>query len=524
MSLVTQSLVDRIDTGLADYYKKHNRVYYIKINGIDVGKFKQYLNETGLDDDDKQIKEELEAGLEDCTILDFDNQFPLDSSEILKMLRDFAGLNKTTKKYTLDVGICIGITEDEMKETGEKYLTQIDLKTEKYIVLRYFLTVGIKSGFPFLTYMIDCYTNDNTKHYIKTKESWNIETWSEKNQFMKVLKKKNATKVKQLATAMTNYNIRIMPRLKFQTTAKVKDLLEPIVEYIVSTPVFLQKLMDQLKGGTPFQVDLMFAVNDVQNMVAIEKAKEKLLSDQDEYDDDDEKGDENKPIQKHIGDIRKKLKEYPLHYCISHNELKKEENEEKDKTIETITRLLTDTYKDFTTILDKKDKKYDFGKYPQRRRFSIFVDRRNRNDCDDLNALEAQLTFFQPPDDCNAMETDHVPEIGFGLVRKCLIPKLKHEKDSITALDNLSGRLITFVFCVEQMDEIRCYIIWNGQCMRFQSEHIRTILPNLFINWQENINFINDDRMKQMEEIFDKHICDRIFDPFYREVTAIKKS
>ena len=70
------------------------------------------------------------------------------------------------------------------------------------------------------------------------------------------------------------------------------------------------------------------------------------------------------------------------------------------------------------------------------------------------------MTFFEPPDDCNEMASDHVPEIGFEFLKTCILPrKDKH----VSADEGLCGQLLTFMFNVEAADEIKCYIIWNGQ-------------------------------------------------------------
>ena len=71
------------------------------------------------------------------------------------------------------------------------------------------------------------------------------------------------------------------------------------------------------------------------------------------------------------------------------------------------------------------------------------------------------MTFFEPPDDCNDMASDHVPEIGFEFLKTCILPR--NATPHVCATDGLCGQLMTFMFNVEAIDEIKCYIIWNGQ-------------------------------------------------------------
>merc|ERR1712154_250089 len=89
-----------------------------------------------------------------------------------------------------------------------------------------------------------------------------------------------------------------------------------------------------------------------------------------------------------------------------------------------------------------------------------------------------QLTYFEPPEGCNWMEAAAVPEIGVEFVRNCLIPR--KDAKNITALDNCGGQLMTFMFNVEARDRVKCYLIWNGQTMRFHGEHLVQVLPEIF--------------------------------------------
>ena len=91
------------------------------------------------------------------------------------------------------------------------------------------------------------------------------------------------------------------------------------------------------------------------------------------------------------------------------------------------------------------DISFDAKIYPQFRRFSIFVDRRNKKprlnkeDKEDEKENKEQnldqITFFQPPDAYSTMQTGHVHEIGFEFLRKCLLPqRIQQKEKNITAL------------------------------------------------------------------------------------------
>ena len=210
------------------------------------------------------------------------------------------------------------------------------------------------------------------------------------------------------------------------------------------------------------QVDLLIAVHDV---ISNSADNDTVESDDDTDDDSDEEKErdeeDDKELQPHIDHINRvqdNFKALGL-LCSPQKELEFEETESTDVIYKTIAkaRFLSQRYNCFTSVLAEKDKDYHLDEYPQNHRFSIFVDRRNDKP---TNGNKDEIIIFQHPADCNTLPPDHVPEIGFEFIRKCLIPR----KDGhITADDDICGQLMTLTFQVEQKDEIRCYIVWNKQ-------------------------------------------------------------
>ena len=385
-------------------------------------------------------------------------------------------------------------------------------------------------------YIVDGFTRDRAQKYADTrgKEVISIAKWASKNKFMQALKKSHPQRYESLQAAMGNYSARFMHRLKFKTTFVINDNLKHVAEYIVAAPKFIQKLVLKLKAdkdATPFQIDLLIAVHSVISTV---NDNLPVSTDKDDEDADDIKEEkELDPNKDHIGHIQEQLANVQLLYCPKKDWDIKETETKDDLKAKTngIARVLSQRYNNFTEVLSKsQDKNYDFERYPQNRRFSIFVDRRDNkptnknkgNISSNKELCRDQITFFQPPDDCNKMSKDHVPEIGFEFIRKCLIPK--KDGGAITAGDGICGQLLTFMFNVEQKDEIRCYIVWNGQTMRFHGDHIGQVLPSLFNREvYTNQKFMAETKLqKEMGEMFDKGIFDRSFDPFYDELTQFK--
>merc|ERR1712154_193330 len=256
-------------------------------------------------------------------------------------------------------------------------------------------------------------------------------------------------------------------------------------------------------ASPPFQLDLLLAVNEVIAQ----------FSNHDAFDDDDvDEKDEDQfdqitdPQIDHIGNVEDEFNKISIHYS---SQKLITTNDQNQNRMEAITRCLGQKYNDFRSVLnEQKSKHFDPKTYPLRRRFSIFIDRRKQNQND-------QITMFEPPDSCNKMQNDYVPEIGFEFLRTCILPRSKQKKH-ITATDGVCGQLITFMFNVEANDEIKCYIVWNGQTMRFHGDHIIKILPNIFVETEQSKAFKESERAKKLQDEFDQFMDDRKFARFYQ--------
>eukprot|EP01084_Bolivina_argentea_P084419 152672_1 len=497
------SLINKIDQALDEYYKQLKRNDYRNDDGI--GKFHQYVEDNGFDSD--AIKEELHD--EESILVDFDKDFPCmkamkneseKKKEILSILQKAAAGQAIG--MSLDVGICSGMTEKEFNEGVAKYTSQmsrISYEESQSTELKYFMALGVKCGFPFITYVVDSYTNDKAELFFKNgNATMKPNEWAAQNKFMKALKTSKETMHERLLKAMQEYSHRLISRLELNPMYVINDKVEQIVKYLTSTSLFINKLVDSLESNTSFQIDLVVAVKGASRNV--------------KTGDDDEKYDEKKqnPNTKSIGDVAKKLKEFPLIYTNG--------DIEETKSVDELCGILSQRYDDFKVVLSaQKDKRFDSKTYPKNRRFSIFVDRRREND---------QIIYFQPPHNCNTMETDHIPEIGVEFVEQCVIPE-KHSQNTytynnITASDAVNGELITFMFNVEQKNEIRCYIIWSGGSMRFHGYHIKNLLPILFEKSDENMKFKEGEVAKKMITMFNTSVVDRQFDQFYYQLTNYK--
>ena len=72
------------------------------------------------------------------------------------------------------------------------------------------------------------------------------------------------------------------------------------------------------------------------------------------------------------------------------------------------------------------------------------------------------------------------------------------------------------MFTVHQIDQIKCDIIWNGQSMRFDYQHITQVLPHLFQKDDINKEF-GEGEGKQLEDIYKQFINDKSFE-FHKQL------
>lgn len=267
------------------------------------------------------------------------------------------------------------------------------------------------------------------------------------------------------------------------------------------------------------QVDLCIAVKAVKSVVSVYHTNDEDDEDSDEDEDEDEYETEQKiqvldPNEDHIGDVADKL-EKANHRVYIRKDVALEDKPDDDAKDNTkfirFTRCMVDGYKEFRTALrEKKDHKFDDKNYPKDRRFGLFVDRR---ECKNKHKLN-EMIFFEQMDKGGTIPKGFVSEWYINCQRECILPGIGDKKDkSIGAVDNVCGQLITFSFNVEAANEIKCYIIWNGQCMRWAGDNLEMILSYIFYNKCKELK-----QIKEALKTFNKQLKDIKFDEFYEKI------
>ena len=83
---------------------------------------------------------------------------------------------------------------------------------------------------------------------------------------------------------------------------------------------------------------------------------------------------------------------------------------------------------------------------------------------------------------------------------------------------------MTFSFHVLASDEIKCYLVWNGQYHRFYPQDIINVLPTIFVKSYENNKFATSrEAMKLINDMYEL-IRDNKFEEFHRTVNGMKEN
>eukprot|EP01083_Nonionella_stella_P102830 292926_1 len=224
--------VDQINAALEKYYLTMGRVDYINEDGD--GKFKQYADDNGFEDAD--IRVELEADPTDCLLVEFDQDFPLandiEGDDRLKAIQDIlkyiaahgeapSPSKVKKKKPASKLQIDLFLSEEQAQRIADnlykKQLACLQVGGFPEPDLMYFFAVGYMNSIPLLTWLVDAYTMDKTKHYINNVDSHqrytlNLEDWAKQNAFMKDLMARDKQKGCKLRTAMSEYANRLLSR------------------------------------------------------------------------------------------------------------------------------------------------------------------------------------------------------------------------------------------------------------------------------------------------------------------------
>eukprot|EP01083_Nonionella_stella_P140372 430334_1 len=520
--------ITQVDNALREYYLHMGRTDYINEAGN--GLFEEYAIDNGFEDPD--IETELETDPTDCLLVAFDEDFPLHGDiqgdkrlqaihNILKHIvqhgeAPIASNSGKAGKLQIDLYISEEIAQEIADIVYKKQLPCLELHDFPEPDLLYFFAVGYVNDIPLLTWFVDAYTIDRTKHYMDPEMDGELtlDQWSQQNPFMKDLMNTDKTKAIKLRAAMRAYSNRLLPRLQYTSPTKINDDIKGIVEYVCGVVSFLHNLLNatltEHASRAPFCMDVFFPVCARARIAISDNFSESDESDNDNSDHDDP--DVDAKCDDSNVDFVDNLKQRLAfnQRCYSSRKI--------HWTDQYFERRLQNTYKNFRDTLSDNSayNDYDMKVFPRNKRFGIFVDRRSGNDIDFSDQVPVEqkdeITFFQQLNECDTIPNDHVKEWFIQARRECLIPG---KNQRITAQDHVDGQLLTFSFDVESRDEIQCYINWNGQTMRFTGDNLEKILSCLFVESEASIRI---QKTGLLTKSFEKNVVDIPFANFCAQI------
>ncbi len=477
----------------------------------------------------------------DCTLCDFDqddngnNIFPLDetfdnedsrNAAIFKILQNiydyghfhhYAPINIDDWKLTVDPK-----REEQILALYKKYIDNFESDFTANINLCTFLAMSPINDFdfPFLLSLVDSYTRDRIDYKFIQKPARDLkeEDWIQCKKRVTQLNNK-LNKHLDLKSAIARYQQRIAPQFTFDPPYLINDSLKECAVYIVAFGNFVNQLMTAQKSLPPFMIDFMLALSPNIKTCA-DKMNESNHNLSDDHNEQKDKGMHLNNIDRYkdcIGDIISDLNDTK---CLYHKTNIKQQID-VDAGMEPIlilrTKLFQNALREFSTTLSKNG--HNTMSYPQHERFCVVVDRRKRTETEYKNEFEHgnqsdDLLIFQPPNDCNSFpKGSYPPEIYFERSKQCLLPKVQ-KTQRITSRCAASGQLLTFSFHVRARDNIKCYLLWNGQSMRFYPSDIVHVLAKIFVDDQYgNDEFISGKEAKSLSS--QMNINDSQFERFY---------
>mmetsp|Transcript_65391 Transcript_65391/g.104119 ORF Transcript_65391/g.104119 Transcript_65391/m.104119 type:complete len:552 (+) Transcript_65391:40-1695(+) len=537
--------VAKINAALAKYYQLMGAGDRYNKDGD--GLFKDWCEENGMDDEQLQEEfETLQQESNDCLLLDFDDDFPLQPNQqhlqdddrraaIAKIMLDWENIGQQLP--TLTQKDFDSVTADEMQQIINVYKTVCPaiynqgMKVDQSLLMM--LAVQYRIKFEILQYLVDSYNlyrirgnNTNITAVQWAKQSAHLSSKQSKKIKIK-LTDKTVSYPDFVGSCIGSYMHRIAPKLMFNANKiRIDDSVERIMRYLAYAAFFVANLVETTERNQdagvslcPFHVDFCIAVG-----------KPEETKDDDEEDDDDDVDDDDAGhtddvtdyTQDFVGDIAAKLTQNGLSFV---------QLDEKDEINERTFGNLLDRFAGGNMIDQSANHLL------RNKRLVSFIDRRKTKGQSDA---KDPIFLFKPPRGQYTEDiptgNDNVPEWYVSASRSSLLPpgpdqkydaeeavgnkqntsndKVNQPGMNIGASFHAAGQVLTFSFHIPAADRVKLYLFWNGQMIRLLPEDITRVLTQIFVDNQENQKWArddNDDRQGLVKEL-KRSIVDEQFD------------
>eukprot|EP01084_Bolivina_argentea_P079281 143822_1 len=333
---------------------------------------------------------------------------------------------------------------------------------------------------------------------------------------------------------MNCFEKRCVPVFDFAKLIRVDDSLEVVVRYLESGMKFVEYLVkdsvDNKMPICPFQIDFCMGFDKHKDMQKKDKVKHDSSDDEDE-DPDDEEVKKQATAYKYeniIGDIENKLTRNKLKHVMTQFQPQyMTDFEYVDR------RPLSVLYRQFLNQygLDKDSGGAAPQIYLHRKRLIVFVDRRHQMD-QNSDVVQDTVWMCEPPPNCREIPHDAVPEWYMNASNTCLLPNMDYgdgleaqkeylhkdeekakpeaeekavglTKSNICSSFHCKGEVLTLSFILSGSEEMRCYLYWHGEMIKFTPENMEVILPSVI-----NMEWNNGQELKDGETSLNQHFKD----------------
>eukprot|EP01083_Nonionella_stella_P040158 109150_1 len=365
------------------------------------------------------------------------------------------------------------LNKKDVQQTKDIYCAQCNgLKNREHQTsLWNLLTIARKNRLPLLPLLIDSFTRDSLKYFLKHNETLQLNQWVEKYPTVKALSK-DKTHHQMVQAAIATFCHRYSSLMHLPFIELYDDSIEEFTQYIIECTTLINKILDSDGTSCPFQIDMMIIPHQVVEVNSDnDEDDEDDEFDDDEFDDDSDDSDEEDSDEKkstsdasQIGDIKSTLDENKILYA---------------HTVGNRPRAFAHLFADLKQKCGKQQE------LPHAQRLCVVVDRRKGSSANSL--------FMYKPDLLGDLPSDHQAEWFFESSLGCVIPG-KYQSDRITAKTAANGYVFCLSFHVEQRDRIKCYLYTRSQMIRFQPDDVHNLLPHLFTKREDNTKFISKEK------------------------------
>jgi len=353
----------------------------------------------------------------------------------------------------------------------------------------------------YLVFLIDMYQREalyNHYKHRKKKETpqFNISIWQTQNAHFEELRNLeiNGEKADEIsAAAVTSYLGRVAPKLILKTPSQIDYDLKGVAAFIEHTTAFVHNKATTEQSTCPFQYDAVF--------VFAQSVAEEEVDDDDEDDDDDDGGDKSNG-----DDDDKKFTKSEVPKDV------KQILDAADLNNKAVQWDGTAAIRDLKGAYDEVRNNSEEEQFPQFTRFCSILDFRADEEKED------NLFVFEPEDGSkkihkNAMALNYVQNSRRSVLPN---PDSKDDEDSQLLTAMTTGPQFMLSFQVEAADNMRCYLYINGQFTRFLPEDLKMMLPNFFVQSEDNEKFTESDELKEMIERMKEKLIDVRFRAFLK--------